>query len=273
MQASGSWTPPTGVLGELVEAASHRADLVRQGASALQARLGTRHRGPSFAAALRLGVDVRVIAEVKRRSPSQGDLAPSLDAGTQATAFAAGGAAAASILTEPTRFGGALDDLTRAGGAGIPLLRKDFIVDEIQLLEAAVHGASAVLLIARALPPARLEALHQAATALALDVLVEVHDAAELDLVLAAGYPIVGVNNRNLETLVIDVTTGETLIPRIPADRIAIFESGVQTADDVRRAARAGADAVLVGTSLSRLGDVTAGVRALTGIARQARGA
>jgi indole-3-glycerol phosphate synthase len=118
-----------------------------------------------------------------------------------------------------------------------------------------------------------LEALHQAATALALDVLVEVHVAAELDLVLAAGYPIVGVNNRNLETLVIDVTTGETLIPRIPADRIAIFESGVQTADDVRRAARAGADAVLVGTSLSRLGDVTAGVRALTGIARQARGA
>lgn len=273
MQASGSWTPPTGVLGELVEAASQRAKLARQEECDLMSRLGSRLIGPSFAQALRTGSDVRVIAEVKRRSPSQGDLAPSLDAGDQASAFAAGGAAAASILTEPTRFGGTLEDLDTARRSGIPLLRKDFIVDEIQLIEAAVYGASAVLLIARAMPPAQLESLHQAATALALDVLVEVHDDAELDVVLAAGYPIVGVNNRNLETLVIDVATGERLIPRIPADRVAVFESGIKSADDVQRAARAGADAVLVGTSLSRQGDAAAGVRSLTGIGRHARGA
>jgi indole-3-glycerol phosphate synthase len=261
------------VLGELVEAAAVRVAAARSERESLLAALAARPAAPSFAAALRAGTDVRVIAEVKRRSPSQGDLAPTMDAGLQATAFAAGGAAAVSVLTEPSRFGGRLADLASARGAGLPMLRKDFIVDEIQLLEAAVHGAAAVLLIARALPPSHLAELHAAAHALQLDVLVEVHDAAELDQVLHAGYPIVGVNNRNLETLVIDVTTGEQLIPRIPRDRIAVFESGIHGPDDVRRAAAAGADAVLVGTSLSRHGSATDGVRELTGIARQTRAA
>ncbi len=272
MQASVSWAPPRGVLGALVEAAGERARAAAgERARLLEKAAASGTRPPSFAEALRAGAHLRVIAEVKRRSPSQGDLAPALDAGEQALAFASGGAAAVSVLTEPDRFGGALADLDAARVAGLPLLRKDFIVDEIQLIEAVVHGASAVLLIARALPPSHLALLHDAARELGLDVLVEVHDAAELDAVLAAGYPVIGVNNRNLETLTIDPATAATLIPRIPADRIAICESGVRERTDAMRAADSGADAILVGTALSRHGDPVAGVRELTGLPRRRR--
>jgi len=259
-------------LGTLVEAAARRAAAAKDSAPMLTARIAAQPAAaPSFAASLRAGPAVRVIAEVKRRSPSQGDLAPGIEAGAQAAAFAAGGAAAVSVLTEPDRFGGALPDLLAAAPAGLPMLRKDFIVDEIQLLEAAAYGASAVLLIARALPPARLDALYAAAMAHGLDVLVEVHDAGELEQAIEAGYAIIGVNNRDLQTLVIDPAVGETLVPRIPADRIAIFESGIQTPDDAARAAAVGADAILVGTALSRSGDPAAAVRALSVFPRRPR--
>ena len=271
MQAVSAWTPPTGTLGALVAAARVRAAALVPGRAELERRAVDRVAAcepPAFAPALRRA-DVAVIAEVKRRSPSKGDIAPDLSGAVQATRYADGGAAALSILTEPERFGGAIADLDAARAAvAIPLLKKDFNVDPLQVVEAAAHGASAVLLIARALPPAALAALARDARALGLEPLVEIRDEAELEAALRAGATVIGVNNRNLETLVIDPTTGDRLLPRIPGDCVAIWESGVQTAADVRRAADAGADAVLVGSSVSAAADPSAAVRALTGVTR-----
>jgi indole-3-glycerol phosphate synthase/phosphoribosylanthranilate isomerase len=206
---------------------------------------------PPFAAALRRA-DVAVIAEVKRRSPSKGDIAPGLSAAAQAARYAEGGAAALSILTEPDRFGGDVADLDAAAAAvAVPLLKKDFNIEPVQLLEAAAHGASAALLIARAVPPATLAALARDARALGLEPLVEIRDEAELEAALRAEAVVIGVNNRDLETLAIDPATGDRLVPRIPAGCVAVWESGVGGPPDVARAAAAGADAVLVGSSVS----------------------
>jgi indole-3-glycerol phosphate synthase len=274
VQEQTVWTPPTGVLGALVEAAATRAATAEPERARLRELLAARdRRPPSFVEALRATERLRVIAEIKRRSPSQGDLAPALDAAEQAGAFARGGAAAVSVLTEPDRFGGALADLSAAAGAGLPLLRKDFIVAPIQLLEAAAYGASAVLLIARAMPPSQLAELHHEASAMGLDTLVEVHDHAELEVAMAAPYAVIGVNNRNLETLHIDPAIGEALVPRIPPDRIAVYESGIRATVDAERAVRSGADAVLVGTSLSRVEDAAGMVAALAALPRGHRGA
>lgn len=202
-----------------------------------------------------------------------GALAPGLDAGDRAAEYASAGAVAISVLTEPSRFGGALEDLERARAAGVPLLRKDFIVDQLQLLEARAFGASAVLLIVRALPSERLAELHADAAALGLETLVEAHNEDELEVALAAGYPVVGVNNRNLETLEIDHAVGGRLVPQIPAGVVAVYESGVESVADVERAASAGADAVLVGSALSASADPRAAMRGLTGVARRLRGA
>jgi indole-3-glycerol phosphate synthase len=226
---------------------------------------------PSFAAALGAGKNVTVIAEIKRRSPSKGAIAPGLSATDQARAYASGGAAAISVLTEPTQFGGTLTDLDAALAFRTPLLRKDFIVDRLQLLEAVAHGASAILLIARALPPERLAELYTDARQLGLEALVEVRDEAELAVAIAAEYPVIGVNNRNLETLEIDLETCARLLPMVPASAVAVYESGVQIRSDVERAAGVGADAVLVGSALSSNHDAAAGVRALTGVPRRAR--
>ncbi|MBA4070513.1 MAG: indole-3-glycerol-phosphate synthase TrpC [Gemmatimonas sp.] len=227
---------------------------------------------PSFSGALQRP-DVAVIAEVKRRSPSKGVLDESLDAGVRAAEYAVGGAAALSILTEPTEFGGSLDDLAAARRAvGIPLLRKDFIVDEVQLLEARLAGASAVLLIARALPADRFFALAAAARSIGLDVLLEVRDEAELERALGVPDGIVGVNNRDLETLVIDDRVSERLLRLVPPGRTAVYESGVNDAEGVRRAATLGADAVLVGSALSVVSSPAEAVRRLTGVPRSARG-
>lgn len=227
---------------------------------------------PRFAEALR-GSSVRVIAEIKRRSPSKGELHATLRAGERAAQYAGGGAAALSVLTEPSRFGGSLDDLTEVRSAvGLPLLRKDFITDEVQLLEARAHGASAVLLIVRALPPDRLVALARAARAAGLECLVEVRDERELERAIAAEADAIGVNNRDLETLIIDPAVGARLVGRVPADRVAVYESGVLGVADVERAAAAGADAVLVGSMLSAAADGLAAVRALTSVPRVGRG-
>ncbi|MEK0431327.1 MAG: hypothetical protein RL139_1131, partial [Gemmatimonadota bacterium] len=174
---------------------------------------------------------------------------------------------------EPVRFGGALDDLTSARAAvPAPLLRKDFLVAPIQLLEARAHGASAVLLIARALPPAQLRDLALEAVALGLTPLIEVRTTPELSTALAVPQAVIGVNNRDLETLVIDPSVGARLIPLVPPDRVAVYESGVQSTADVERAAAAGADAVLVGSVLSVAADPVAAVTALAGVPRRARG-
>lgn len=225
----------------------------------------------SLAAALRRA-DVAVIAEVKRSSPSRGAIAPRLDAATQACAYAAGGAAAISVLTEPRHFGGTLADLEGARVSARPLLRKDFHVDPLQLAEARGAGASAALLIVRALAPGHLEDMVSAGRAFGLDLVLEVRDEGELERALATGASIIGVNNRDLETLSIDPRTADRLIPLVPAECVAISESGVRSADDVRAAARARADAVLVGSSVSAAESPELAVRALTGIPRTGRG-
>lgn len=221
-----------------------------------------------FGGSLR-GHDVRVVAEVKRSSPSKGVINRDLDLAQQVVAYEAGGAAAISVLTEPTRFGGSNEDLVRARGAvRIPLLKKDFHVQTIQILEARSLGASAALVIARAVPPALLQELIVAGNDAGIEILVEVRNERELDLALAFGARVIGVNNRNLETLEIDPETSLRLLPLIPRDIVAIAESGVKSVRDVERLAVAGADAVLVGTELSASSEPEAAVRSLTGIER-----
>ncbi len=269
---STSWTPPGGVLGEILAATRLRLPALRTRADGLEREAAAAPQPPSFRRALDVAA-VAVIAEVKRRSPSQGMLRERLSAPDQAQAYETGGAAAVSILTEPDRFGGSLADLAAARQAvSIPLLRKDFIIEPLQVVESRAHGASAVLLIARALPPHTLEELLRQTADRNIDALVEVRDAAELDRALAAGAQIIGINNRNLETLEVDPATAERLLSRVPAGIIAVAESGISTRADVERMADAGADAVLVGSVLSASADPTGDTRALVGVRRRGRG-
>jgi indole-3-glycerol phosphate synthase len=194
-----------------------------------------------------------VIAEVKRRSPSRGDIAPELDAVTQARAYQAAGADAVSVLTEPTRFGGSLDDLRAVCGAvDLPVLRKDFVVDKGQIWEAAEAGAAAVLLIVAILNDDRLHELLLEALDCGLDPLVEVHDLDETRRASRAGCTLVGINNRDLVTLDVDIATTEHLAPALGPCMFPVSESGISTATDACRAALAGARAVLVGETLVR---------------------
>jgi indole-3-glycerol phosphate synthase len=271
VQAPVHWSPPKGVLGRLLASTAERVRSLAGQAGTLEDAAASAPGKAPFRQALQASPGVALIAEIKRRSPSLGGIAPSMSAADQALSYARGGAAAISVLTEPGQFGGDVADLDAAAAAGVPLLRKDFIIDRLQLLEARAHGASAVLLIVRALPPDRLARLHVEAEELGLDTLVEVHDDEELAVALAGGYPIVGVNNRNLETLEIDGGVCARLIPGIPAEVTAVYESGVKSRDDVVRAASAGADAVLVGTALSSSSDVEGAARALTGVPRGIR--
>jgi indole-3-glycerol phosphate synthase len=212
---------------------------------------------------------VAVIAEVKRSSPSKGVINSGIDVESQLRAYERGGAAAISILTEPTRFSGSNDDLLRAREhAQVPLLKKDFHVDPLQLVEARALGASAALVIVRAVSPDQLRGLLETARAIGLEVLVEVRDEAELERALSSGARVVGVNNRNLETLVIDPTTAARLIPFIPRQVIAVAESGVNAVEDVRRLAESGADAVLVGSAISASAHPENAVHSLTGVKR-----
>lgn len=227
---------------------------------------------PSLESALR-GSNLGVIAEVKRRSPSKGEINSSIDSGTQARAYAEGGASAISVLTEPTKFGGSLADVYRArSSTEVPLLKKDFHVSEAQLLEARSAGASAALIIVRALPPAEVGTLAKAARDIGLEILFEVRDERELDVALAAGARMVGVNNRNLETLEIDPDTVERLLPLVPAGLIAVAESGYSSVAAVERAAHAGADAVLIGSHLSTAADPSGAVRTLAAVRKRSRG-
>ncbi len=232
----------------------------------LEAALGAAPHVAPFAPALR-GPTVRVIAEVKRRSPSKGSINPGLDPAGRAAAYEAGGAAAISVLTEPLHFGGSTADLESVRSrVGIPLLKKDFHLDTVQIFEARLLGASAVLLIARALDPAVLPRLVSVAESVGLESLVEVRSPDELSRALDAGARVVGVNCRNLETLEVDVAVAEALMPRIPPDVVAVWESGIETPADVARAAASGADAVLVGSAISAASDPTAAVRGLAGV-------
>ena len=273
MQAFSSWAPPSGVLGGLVDDARERVRSLRAKRSELESRAASASAAPSLARAL-ARPDVAVIAEVKRRSPSKGWINPGLGAATQGSAYERGGAAAISVLTEPAQFGGSNADLEEVRAATrVPVLKKDFHVDPLQLVEARAIGASAALLIARALDPAALAEMQAAARALALETIIEVRDERELALALELGASIIGINNRNLETLAIDAATSERLLASIPNGVIAIAESGVASRADVARFARRGADAVLVGSSISGAGDAESAVRALVGVVKESRGA
>ena len=221
---------------------------------------------------LRAAHGVAVIGEVKRSSPSKGALADIPEPGRLAASYAAGGAAAISVLTEHRRFGGSLADLDAVRAAvATPLLRKDFMVDAYQVTEARAHGADLVLLIVAALDDAQLRDLDDQARGLGMTPLVEVHDAAELDRALALDPVLVGVNARNLKTLEVDPRTVTDLLPRIPSGVVAVAESGVAGPDDVVDYVRAGADAVLVGEALVKDGDPERTVRSFMDAAAAAR--
>jgi indole-3-glycerol phosphate synthase len=220
-----------------------------------------------FEAALRpaAGERVRLIAEVKRGSPSQGLFRADLDPVAQAGIYAGAGAAAVSVLTDARYFHGSLDDLVNVRSAvSVPVLRKEFIVDEYQLWEARAAGADAVLLIVAALEDAALRDLLHAAKGAGLATLVEVHTAGELDRALRLGAPVIGVNNRDLQTLTTSLDPSLRLLPQIPPGPLTVSESGLATGADVARVVAAGAHAVLVGETLLRAGDVAAKVRELS---------
>jgi indole-3-glycerol phosphate synthase len=205
------------------------------------------------------GGPARVIAEVKRASPSAGAIRADLDAAAQARAYAAGGAAAISVLTDGPGFGGSLADLAACRAAvDVPLLRKDFVLDRYQLLEARAAGADAALLIVAALAPAELAALLADAEALGLEALVECHDEAEFDAAVGAGARLVGINNRDLRSFRVDLGVSERLAPRAPPGVRVVVESGVRSAGDAARLRAAGAANFLVGEALVRAADPAA---------------
>jgi indole-3-glycerol phosphate synthase len=274
MQVARPWNPPAGPLGRLSSASAERAVRARA-TTPYDVQIAEALATPpamDILAALATGQNVAVIAELKRSSPSKGEIKASLDAASQVQAYADGGAVAVSILTEPTEFGGSLDDLRVASALALrPCIRKDFITDAVQLVEARRAGASAALLIARALSTDALTELVFAARMLGIEPLVEVRDEHELEDALASGALLIGVNNRDLETLDIDDTISARLLPLIPVTHVAIYESGIRTRADVERAASYGADAVLVGSAVSAADAPSSVVAGLTGVARTRR--
>lgn len=219
-----------------------------------------------FRAAVRRFAQITLIAEVKKASPSAGVIRADFDPVAIARTYEAHGAAAISVLTDRDYFQGNLRYLTDVRAAvGLPVLRKDFVLDRYQLLEARAAGADAVLLIAECLPGERLHTLQREASALGLHTLVELHDAEELPRVLDCGAPVIGINNRDLRTFTTRIEHTLDLLPRIPADRTVVSESGIRTHADLVTLGRAGAHAVLVGESLMRADDIGAALDALKG--------
>lgn len=241
------------------------AALARRAAE-LRSRAAAAPPPRDFAAALRRPAEVRLLAEVKRRSPSAGAIRADADAPTVARWYEAGGAAAVSVLTDRDFFGGALADLERVRAAvSLPVLRKDFVVDPLQVWEARAAGADAVLLIVRILDDARLADLQALARELGMAALIEAHDAAELARALTAGARLVGINNRDLASFRTDLALSLRLAPRVPAAVTLVAESGIASAADVLRLGTAGVDAVLVGESLMREPEPARAAAALVG--------
>jgi indole-3-glycerol phosphate synthase len=250
--------------------ASRRRDVAERkrhiSPNALRGHARVRPPSRDFAAALRRVDRVpAVIAEFKRASPSAGSIS-SADVREIACSYERGGAAAISVLTEPRWFGGGLTDIAAASEAcALPVLRKDFIVDEYQVWESAAAGADALLLIVAALPARQLRELRELAEHLGMQALVEVHDATEVQRAVESGAKIIGINNRDLRTLSVDPQTAARLRPLLPRECISVAESGYVEPDDLVRCAEAGFDAVLMGESLMRATDRVAALRSLRG--------
>ena len=227
---------------------------------------GCRETIRGFRQALTARPGVRVIAEIKRRSPSKGEIRPDFDPVDCARSYAGAGAAAISVLTDERYFGGRLEFLEAVRSAvRIPLLRKDFVVDAYQIDETRVSGADAVLLIVAALSGKELEGLRQHALSLGLDVLVEVHDEEDLETALAAGADLIGINNRDLRSFETDLAVTERLAPQVPGDALIVAESGIFSHEEIRRLEGVGVHAFLVGESLMRETDVGLALRRLRG--------
>jgi indole-3-glycerol phosphate synthase len=233
----------------------------------LESRLSARGEDRPFSEAL-VRPGLSLIAEFKRRSPSAGDIAAAADVAAQVSAYERGGAAALSVLTDEAHFGGSLEDLQAARAAcGLPIIRKDFIVDPYQLYEAAVHGADAVLLIVRALDKDDLRHLYEDARGLDLDCVVEVHDEGELERALEeVDAEVIGINNRNLDEQRVDIATTFELMPDVPAGKTVVAESGISGRDELEELDRVGVDAVLIGGALMAAPDPEAKTRELTGM-------
>jgi indole-3-glycerol phosphate synthase len=234
------------------------AEIEQQAAATAPAR--------GLAQSLRAAQGMACIAEFKRRSPSRGWIQREADVASVARAYAAASASGMSVLTDTPFFGGSLDDLRRARAAiGLPLLRKDFLVDPYQVAEARAAGADAVLLIVAALSDRDLRLLLAETERWGMEALVETHDADEVARAVAAGANIVGVNHRDLGTFEMNMDLAARMRPLIPPDRLVVAESGIKTADDVRRLRAAGIDAILVGETLMQAPDAAAALRALVG--------
>jgi indole-3-glycerol phosphate synthase len=253
------------ILDEIVEAKAEELTKRKQSMplSELE-KLGSKGSKKDFAAALK-GDDIRLIAEVKMASPSRGVLRTDLDPVELARTYARNGAAAISVLTEERYFGGSLEHLAAIGEAvgNIPLLRKDFIFDPYQVYESRTSGASALLLIVAILSDSELSELLSLSHELGLTCLVEVHNRAELEQAIISGAQIIGINNRDLKTLAVDLDTTRRLRPLIPQDRIVVSESGIKDRGDVQKLRQWGVHAMLVGEALVTAGDIGKKVKEL----------
>jgi indole-3-glycerol phosphate synthase len=243
------------ILARIVERKQARLAELYAGREELKRRAEARGAARDFRAAL-VGREPAIIAEVKQASPSKGTFVSNFDPVSIARLYASGGAAALSVLTDEEFFRGSLGDLEKARAAvAVPVLRKDFTIDEIHVVEAAAHGADAILLIAAILSEGQMRKFRELASRYGMASLVEVHNAGELEPALASGAEIVGVNNRNLHTFEVSLDTSEELAPKIPADIIKVTESGVNSRQDVERLRTAGYQAFLVGEHLMKSAD------------------
>ena len=266
--------PAIGILTRIADDRRRRIDAMERAepAYALRARLGPPRPAGRLERALRRGAvaaPLRLLCEFKRASPSKGVLNATADPLAYARLYEAGGAAALSLVTEPDHFGGDLAWMPQVRAAvGLPLLLKDFVLDSYQLLDAAARGADGVLLLAALLSGVQLQRLIGEARLLGLDALVEVHDEHELAAALRAGATLVGINNRDLETFAVDLATSLRLMPRVPPLVTAVAESGLSTADDLKRLRETRCDAVLIGEAFMTSGDPAGTLAALAAAAR-----
>lgn len=242
-------------------------DLNRTGRSELERTADQQDPSRGFRAALAGAPGVALIAEVKRASPSAGIIRQDFDPVEIACAYERGGATCISILTDRRFFGGEPSHLTQVRSAvGLPVLRKDFILDDVQVLEARALGADAYLLIVAALEPAELQGLMEPGRELGMDALVEVHNERELDVAVSAGADLIGINNRDLHTFEVNLEVTERLAPQVPAGLLLVSESGIRTRADVERLKDCGVKAILVGETLMRAADIETATRALAGV-------
>jgi indole-3-glycerol phosphate synthase len=243
--------PATDILSRIVDTKRVEVASLRGRESELAASTDSARPPRDFASALRRSGEVALIAEAKRRSPGAGPIRPGLDAGELARAYEEAGASAMSVLTDRDFFGGRLSDLTEAGEAvELPVLRKDFLLEEIQIVEARAAGADAVLLIARILDDERLKGLREWAEDLGMAALVETHDRGEVERALKSGASVLGINNRNLRTFETSIGVTLEMAREVPPSVVLVSESGIRTPSDVERLGQAGVDAILVGEAL-----------------------